>query len=382
MSPDVRSKITYVLPRYDPAIGSHFFHLYELLRHAAGYLDIRVVVERGRGTPAELGTPLYVQRFHFAPLRFLELLVVLFGERMRGRRFFYVHYSLFGGVAAWVITRLAGGRSFYWNCGMPWLYRRAWFEEATLRFVLRSNILVTGTAGLAAEYQRRYGLRSGRVRVLPNWVNVARFRSSEYAYDRKRIRGELDIPLDAKVVLFAHRLSRRKGAHLLPGIISEVTARRKDVIFVIVGAGPERESIESRIKNLELSTYVRLVGEVPHRTIAPYFSAADVFLMPSEEEGFPHVLLEAMASGVPYVASDIGGVREITPPVLSPYLVPSGSVPLFAGMLLDLLAKPPAETAAMAHAEREWVRQYDIHRVLPQFTGLFMTGAESPRLRA
>lgn len=364
-------RLVYVLPRYDQATGSHFFHLYELLEQAAAVLDIFVVVEKTG--PEMFGFPLraYRQRYSWPPLRALELALVLMRERMRGRRYFYTHYSFYGALASWLVTRIFGGTAYYWNAGMPWNYRRARLAEAAFRFILRHTVLVTGTVGLAAEYRRRYGLNPSRIRVLPNWVNVERFGNAGYNFDRKYIREKLNIPNDTAVVLFVHRLSRRKGAHLLPEIAAEVTKTRKDVIFLVVGDGPERESLKLKVKSLKLEPYVRMAGEVPHRELPAYYRAADVFLMPSEEEGFPHVLLEAMAAGVPYVASDVGGVSEITPSALAAFLVPNGDVAGFSERVSALLAKSPQERAVLAAVEQEWVQQYGIERVLPKFVEFF-----------
>jgi glycosyltransferase involved in cell wall biosynthesis len=363
-----KSKICYVLPEYDEKTGSHFFHLYELLGRASRGLDIFLVIERCAGKPDKFSIPFYCQRFSFPPLRFLEFVLILLRERFRGRRYFYTHYSYYGGLASWLVTRLLGGTAYYWNCGMPWLYRRPWLEERIFRFILRHTVFVTGTPGIAEEYRRRYGLKAARIRILPNWVNVERFGDTPPKEDCRR---QLGLPSDKKIILFVHRLSRRKGAHLLPEIIVGVTAMRKDAMFVIVGDGPERENLESRIQNLGLEKYARVVGEVPHRELPAYYRVADVFLMPSEEEGFPHVLLEAMAAGVPYVASDVGGVREFTPPELQQYVVPSGDIRQFSEKIVSLLAMGDSERERIKTIEQEWVRSYGITSIVPQFVKLF-----------
>ena len=374
-----RPKICYILPRYDLATGSHFFHLYELISRAAEYLDINLVIEKAIGGQPSLRVPFRVQSFSWPPFRFLELVLLLVRERLRGCRNFYTHYSFYGGVASWVVTRIFGGRAFYWNCGIPWLYRRSWLEERVFRFVLRHLILVTGTPKIAERYREKYRLQRDRIRILSNWVNAERFRN---APSREEARRRLGIAPEAKAVLFVHRLSRRKGAHLIPDIAGEVirlrlnasadsAKPRRDVIFLVVGTGPEEESLKLKVKSLKLAPDVRMVGEVPHRELPAYYRAADVFLMPSEEEGFPHVLLEAMASGLPHVASDVGGVREITPQELHEYLVPSGDTVEFARKLLDLLTMPSHQRERLAQREQEWAKRYDLGAILLQFTGLF-----------
>ncbi|MDP3727773.1 MAG: glycosyltransferase family 4 protein [bacterium] len=363
-----RPNVCYVLPHYDPAAGSHFIYRYEFLELAARELHLFVVVEKCSARPPPHMFPAYCQRFSAMPLRLAESILLFFRERFRGRRHFYVHYSFYGAIAAWLVTCLAGGRVYYWNCGMPWLYRRSWYAEAVFRFILRHTILVTGTPGLACVYTEHYRLNPSRIRVLPNWIDAGRSRPAESAVV---LRVKLGIPSSSRVVLFVHRLSRRKGADRIPAIAAGVTKRFPNAMFLIVGDGPERERVELKIQNSELAGVVRFVGEVSHRDISDYFAAADIFFMPSEEEGFPHVLLEAMAAGLPYVASDVGGVREITPPALQSYLVPSGDTQRFVERIGALLGADPRERAAISAAEREWVKRYDISAALQKFKNLF-----------
>lgn len=362
-----KPRIIYILPHYDPATSSHFFHLYEFLELAAKELDIFLVIEKAAARPA-FGMPFYCQRFLFPPLRSLELLCVLARERWRGRENFYAHYSLYGAVVSWFVVRLFGGRVYYWNAGMPWLYRRSLLAEGMLRFILRRTLLVTGTKNLAQEYCRRYGLWDDGVRIMPNWVNIRRFATG---LSREESRRDLGIPAEARVVLFVHRLSRRKGAQRIPEIAAEVTKQEKGVMFIVVGGGPEAESLKFKVQSLKLGPRVWLVGEVPHRDIPVYFRCADILLMPSEEEGLPHVLLEAQASGLPYVASDVGGVREITPPVLREYLVPSDAAHLFSQNIEKLLGLDSLERLRIGREMGAWVRQYDLPEAVPRFRKLF-----------
>lgn len=366
MSDERKVSLVYVLPRYNPDDSSHFFYLHELLAAAGRRRDIFLIIESAPSPPRDLPCRVYRQRCSSAPLRFVEIMAVMIRERLRGCRYFYTHYSFFGGVASGVVTRLFGGTAYYWNCGLPWRYPRGWLHEAAFRFTLCHTVLVTGTESLKEEYRRRYGLTAERIRVLPNWITASRFQK-----DRALARQELSIPPDAEVLLFVHWLSRRKGADLVPAIAREVTKQRQNAMFLIVGDGPERENLEFIIHNSELRSRVRIVGEVPNRKIPDYFAAADLFFMPSEEEGFPHVLLEAMAAGLPYVASDVGGVGEITPSSLQPFLVSAHEAGRFGEHMLALLALTPGERAKISAEERAWVGRYDLSAVLPQFQALF-----------
>lgn len=345
---------------------SHFFHLYDLLDVANEKLDCYVIAERGR-LPRGISSPCdYLQKWQWFPARVIELASLLLWQRFRGRRWFYIHYSFAGAMVAWFVTRLFGGTVYYWNCGMPWLYHRPWLRESVFRFILRHTILVTGTPGMAEKYRHHYALHAERIRVMPNWIHVSRYVGG---LTREVARQRLGIPADRKVVLFVHRLSRRKGAHLIVEVAASVTKRLENAMFLIVGDGPERKNLESRIMNQGLN--VRLAGAVSNRSIFDYFAAADIFFMPSEEEGFPHVLLEAMAYGLPYVASDVGGVREITPPVLEPFLVSFEDDARFAERISAILTLTPEEHDHLCTEERAWVGRYDLSEALPKFLALF-----------
>ena len=103
------------------------------------------------------------------------------------------------------------------------------------------------------------------------------------------------------------RLSREKDHLSLLRAVSQL--RDLNMQLVIVGEGPERVAIESAIRELALSDAVTMTGQVP--SAEPYYGIADVAVLSSLSEGSPNALLEAMAAGVPVVATAVGGVPEI-----------------------------------------------------------------------
>ncbi len=340
MKHDRQVKICYIIPEWREDTATHFYHKYAFTEYLRSRAAIKML-PMNRSFAGAL----------FAVLYF----------RLRGYRIFYVHYSLRGAVLALAVTRLAGGYVFYWNCGMPWLFTHSWLHERIFRWVLRQSIFVTGTRGLLGTYSKRYGFSKESGRVLPNAISLARF----HAFSREDARRRLGIAPDAAVVLFLHRLSPRKGTEALPEIMQRMRAHER-ILFLVVGSGPEESSLKDHIVGRGLTGVVRFEGAVPHERVPEYFAAADIYLMPAEEEGFPNALWEAMAAGVPYVASDVGGVREMTPPELHSYLLPSLD---YAGFvrLLGALLEDKELRARLSHVEQDWVRQYDIPTVAEQF---------------
>ena len=178
--------------------------------------------------------------------------------------------------------------------------------------------LVTGTPRVADYYVREAGIPAGKIRLLPNFTDAERFRNTT----RKDARKKLNLPHGRKIALFLHRVAPRKGAHFLPEIARRIVKETGPITFLIAGGGPYLEELRRRVDAENLGAYFDFRGWVPNKDVPDYFRAADLYLMPSEEEGFPRVLLESMAAGCPFIAFDVGGVRDILPTALMECLVP------------------------------------------------------------
>ncbi len=362
-------KICFVIPEYNQSTPTHFNYLYQLIRMLSKDLDIFLVIEKSNGRPDFLEKEkFYLQKFQFFPLRAAENLFILLKARVSGYKNFYIHYSFLSAFNASIISRLSSARTFYWNCGLPWLYQRDFFREQFERLVYRLiDFLVTGTEGLKNQYAQRYRLSFSKIKVFPNWIDL-----SQIASDSGRAEGTkkaLNISGQTKVILFVHRLSKRKGAHYLP-VIAE-TIKGQNAILLVIGDGPEKTNLEFKIKKSGLENTVKLLGWVPNQKIIPYLAIADLFIMPSEEEGFPHVLLEAMAIGIPFIAFAVGGVKEICPPEMLDYIVPAGDIGNFIKKIQEILGQNPEKLELLRLIEQNWVKQFDLKLAVERFKKLF-----------
>ena len=364
-----KPKLCYVLPDYRPESHTHFAYLVDFVGEISKFFDTFLVIEKGERPRIDLGCQrVQVLWFQFFPLRWCELHCRLFYARLLGYKTFYVHYSFLSAFLSSLITRLVGGRVFYWNCGLSWQYKRnflrATFELITYKLI---TFLVTGTEGLKKQYAEHYRLPLEKIKVMPNWIRVSDKR--QVASDKKNeLRESLGIKSDQKVILFVHRLSKRKGAHYLPEILNKL--RDENVVTVIIGDGPEKENIQLLITNYQLQDKVRFLGWIPNSELSGYYSVADVFIMPSEEEGFPRVLLEAMAAGIPFAAFNVGGVREIVPPELLLYVVSAGDIDAFVVKIKEILGLSSEARAKIGELEKKWAEKYDIKKVARLFSSI------------
>ncbi len=173
-----------------------------------------------------------------------------------------------------------------------WLQRRVYRRFDTIVAVSRS----------VEERLTRGGVPTERVRVVPNaWIGPE-------AIERAKARRELGLPTEGFVVGWVGRLSREKGLDLLVDALRDLADLPLEV--AIVGDGPERSALEKRVATAAIPVgRVRWLGVVPDA--GRLFRAFDLFALSSRTEGTPIVLFEAMAAGVPIVATRVGGVPDV-----------------------------------------------------------------------
>jgi len=355
-------KLVYVLPKYDEGAGEHFVHIYRLLSELGKKTNLAVLIEKMKGAPRfeHVRKVESVSSQSFFP-RFFETFGKLLLFRLQGYDTFYVHYSFFGALAGSIITKIMGGKVFYWNCGLPHLFFKSLGESGWLQskinddWPLRVSLkmvdyLVTGTEHMKQYYHKQFGVPLKKILVVPNEIDLQRFKPK---HQKNKI----------SQVLFVHRMSERKGAHYLVPIAQRVL-KKVNANFIFAGDGPYLPKLQSDIKRKKLGRWVKTLGNVPNKEVMKLYAQSDVFLMPSDEEGFPRVLLESMATSTPFVASDVGGVRDIVSKSAQDFVVEKGDVDAFADKLVELLSDEKLR-ARLSKGGLKQVKKYDLRKVVP-----------------
>ena len=152
-----------------------------------------------------------------------------------------------------------------------------------------------------------HGIEPGKVSVVYNGVDGSIFGIRSAAEARR----ELGLPSEANIVLFVGRLHRDKGlAELISAEVIDV-CERMDAQVAIVGEGPDRAHLEEQIRARSLQRRVRLLGQMAPAQVSQWMAAANCLCLPSYAEGQPNVILEALACGIPVVATRVGGIPEL-----------------------------------------------------------------------
>ena len=213
------------------------------------------------------------------------------------------------------------------------------------------------TESIAAWFRKR--LRGARVVVIPNPVAPVAVRAAAWH--------ESD-----PFILAAGRLAHQKGFDLLIRAFAAAAAQSRQLRLIIAGEGPERQRLHDLAGELGLHMRVSFPGEV--RELSAMMQAAVAFILPSRYEGFPNVLLEALAAGVPCVATDApGATREILADGAYGLLVPPEDVRALA-QAIERITSDGQLRRRYAQAAPAAVERYRLERVVAEWERL-LSGA-------
>jgi glycosyltransferase involved in cell wall biosynthesis len=195
------------------------------------------------------------------------------------------------------------------------------------------------------------GADAARVQTIGNGIDLSKFRPMP----QHEARRQLGLPLDAPLLVTVGTLVERKGFHRVVEAIPALLASHPDLHYLVVGgAGPEgddSQQLRALVDRLGLQQRVHFLGPVsPHALHVP-LSAANVFVLASRYEGWANVLLEAMACGLPVVATDVGGNAQVVAHPGLGRIVPFGDADALASALNEALAVDWDRRAIRAYAE-------------------------------
>jgi phosphatidylinositol alpha-1,6-mannosyltransferase len=302
-----------------------------------------------------------VHRFRFLPDRWQTLAMGFGGvpAALRSAPWRLVQLPLMIASAAASALRAAGDHDVLHAHWLPnllplapaaWLRRRPrlvtlwgsdveWYERSPrLQPVFRR--LLRGADGIAAINEHMCRLFDGarrpgaELRLIPSGVDTDLF----HPRDRGELRRRLGVEEGEFAIVFAASLIPRKGADVA---IEALAQMRAAATLLLIGEGPERQRLESLAAERGVADRVRFLGERSLAEVALHMAAADTFVLPSHYEGRPNVVLEAQASGLAVVASDIPGCRDLIQPGETGLLVPAGDAAALA-TAFDALAEDRA----------------------------------------
>lgn len=203
-----------------------------------------------------------------------------------------------------------------------------------------------------------HGVKRERIEIVHNAISSGWGSRTGHDEEAAALRNTLGLAESSRVILIVGRLSREKDHLTLLEAVRRLTSMARPGAFphlLIVGEGPERPAIEQRIAQFGLKEHVTLAGQ--QSSAEPYYRIADVAVLSSLSEGSPNALLEAMASGVPIVATEVGGIPEIVTNGESALLIQARDVEGMAAAIARVLFQEPALVPAMTSRGRKLIEE-------------------------
>jgi glycosyltransferase involved in cell wall biosynthesis len=191
------------------------------------------------------------------------------------------------------------------------IYTNYRFKNTILKLVIKNaNAVVVLTKDMKKEVSK---IHSREIFVIPNGISINNYgeNQSDDIYHSN----------NEKIILYVGTLRSIKGINYLIEAMKIISQNCLNTKLLLVGDGEERKSLENLVDELDLNQHITFVGRVSNEDVPKYMAASDVFVLPSLSEGFPNVILEAMASGLPIVTTKIRGLPEIVKDGINGFLV-------------------------------------------------------------
>lgn len=225
------------------------------------------------------------------------------------------------------------------------------------RHAYRCAHAIVANSGAAARQLQQEGVSAEVVRVIPNGVTIERF--------APRAAGERPV----RTILTVANLRTEKAHEVLLAAAAQLIGRHPQLQFVIAGDGPRAAELRALVGTLGLQAHVTFLG---HREDVPALLAqADAFVLPSRSEAFPNGVIEAMAAGLPVIASRVGGLIDLVDEGRTGFLVAPDD-PLALAAAVESLVYSPARAAVIGAAARDEVmRRFSFDRMVQGFEDLY-----------
>jgi glycosyltransferase involved in cell wall biosynthesis len=259
--------------------------------------------------------------------------------------------------------------TIYRNIGTASHWLRSKLHISVNRKLLaRVDAVVSVSQVSREDFISLYRFPPDRVKVILNAVNPDRYLKTDIEKERTTVRSRLGLAATDKILVSIGSLSPEKNQIELLNLIHQL--EDNSLHLLLVGDGPLRQDLLNVTMNLQLQNRVHFLGIQPD--VAPILAASDIFVLPSKSEGLPGVLIEAGMAGLPAVAYDVGGVKEVIVADKTGIIVPARNYEKFKSAVISLLADPEKRRQMGSLARQIYPERFDIRVIAKQYEAFFL----------
>lgn len=231
--------------------------------------------------------------------------------------------------------------------GLPILHNN-WRYRMTFKLLVDG--IITNTHAIKNRYLSYGWLEEDFIRVIHNGIET----DVAADFDNKKTRKKYNLPAQSPAIGIFGRLVKQKQHKLFLEVAKNVLKKSPDTIFLIVGEGPERDTIRQYASELGILDNVHMLGM--QQDIYPLYACCDLILLTSDDEGIPNVIIEAMLMERPVISFNVGGMSEAIPTDNVGILIPPNDVGLMTQKTLELLTEPD-RCASIGKAARKFIQE-------------------------
>ena len=361
-------KIAIIVPLFPPKwLAGTEIATWNIAKHLArkGH-EVHVITNRDTGLTREsLEEGFHVHRLGYLKVRFLGQPLFSIEALLALRKINpdIVHaQSTFPGLYALVAKKVLGKPYLFSERGM--VYFPSQFQYQILKLVLRNaDAVLALTEDMKEEMGKIY---SRAIYVVPNGIDLEKFEGLL----KDEMRCKLQVKTDERLVIFVGRFRHEKGVEYLIKAMEIIRQRDHSIRLILAGEGPEEENLKSLTEQLKLEGCVEFVGQIPNERVPEYMAASDVFVLPSLSEGFPNVILEAMASGLAIVTTKVTGLSEIIKDRENGLLVEPRNPQQIAEKVLQLLEDDQLREG-ISENNKEEVKKYCLENIIEKIEEIY-----------
>jgi glycosyltransferase involved in cell wall biosynthesis len=376
-------KLIYVLNHYSENSSQHFFHVLNLLEEIArNEVSIKLIIEKSDGIPIINQNNIEIFCLKKTGIfRLLELYILIRRIQQAGYNKLFVRITNWGAIIAILNSFVSKLEVYYWQSGTVYEYdneqkfginKIRWYFKTRLPFNFIKRFVtffVTGPESMKEYYVKVVGVNADKIKILYNDIDTSRFCRVEKD-NVEAIKKELNIADKKKIILFVHKFSPvRRSKLYVSNFVAQFYKESllQDYLFYFIGDGSDKDEIEAEVKVKGYHDKLFFLGALPNAQVHKYYQIAEIFINPTHAEGFPRVLIEAMACGLPVVTTNAGGIKDILGNLQLKYMSDINDSNHFASNLIAMAKLSESQLEEIKNENLHVAKRYSTYEVAKMY---------------
>ncbi len=315
----------------------------------------------------EVNVPEY-PLFHYQPYELALSSKLVDMVKLHKIEILHVHYAIPHAYAAYMAKKMLIEENIYvpivttlHGTDITLVGSHPFYKPAVTFSINKSDAVTAVSQSLKEDTLRLFDIKNG-ISVVPNFIDLSKYNHGFTDCQRAMMAND-----DEKIITHISNLREVKRVQDVISVFYNIQ-KEMPAKLMLVGEGPEREKLECRCKELDITDKVIFFGK--SNEIDKILCFSDLFLLPSQTESFGLAALEAMASGVPVISSNTGGIPEVNVHGISGFLSNVGDVDDMTKNALHILSDDDRLQAFKSNARKESLK-YDLHNIVPQYEAIY-----------